>query len=118
MKTILKLLVTVAVLNAAYQAGRVAWTYYQFKDAAQQALIFGGHASPEQLHAQIMTRATEFGVPVAAEDVEVRRSELRTVAQARYTQPVELFPRYRYPAELSFTVDAIVVELAPGAAGR
>jgi hypothetical protein len=29
------------------------------------------------------------------------------MAEAQYTQPVELFPNYDYPVDLSFTVDAI-----------
>ena len=107
MKTIVKLLIVAVVLHAVYQAGRVAWRYYELKDAAQQALIFGGGATTGQLHAQIMEQAGEIGIPLAPENLEIRRTGQRTAATARYTQPVELFPNYTYPVALTFDVDAV-----------
>lgn len=107
MKTIVKLLIVAVVLHAVYQAGRVAWRHYELKDAAQQALLFGGGATTSQLHAQIMAEAADLGVPLAPEDLEVTRTGQRTAATARYTQPVELLPNYRYPVDLTFEVDTI-----------
>jgi len=107
MKTIIKLIVVAIVLNAVFQGAREAWRYYQLKDAAQQALIFGGGATTGQLHTQILERATELALPLEPENLAVRRTGQRTIAEARYTQPVELFPNYQFPVDLSFVVDAI-----------
>jgi hypothetical protein len=105
-KTIIKLLITLAVLNAVWRAGSVAWSYYQFKDATQQALVFGGGTATNTLHTEIMSRAAEFDVPVAPENVSVQREGSRTWADVAYTQPVELFPRFTYPVDFRFTVDS------------
>jgi hypothetical protein len=107
MRTIIKLIVVAIVLNAVFQGTREAWRYYQLKDAAQQALIFGGGATMSQLHAQILGKATELALPLEPQNLAIRRTGQQTVAEARYTQPVELFPNYDYPVDLSFTVDAI-----------
>jgi hypothetical protein len=109
MKTLLKLLVAAAIVNATVRASLAAWSYYQFKDAAQQTILFGSQSTPSELHESIVRRGGELGLPLGAGDVDVRRDGPRTVASASYTQPVELFPRYAYPFEFSFTVDSYAV---------
>jgi hypothetical protein len=109
MKTIVKLLIAAAILNGTARAAMAAWRYYQFKDAAQQTLIFGADATISQLHERILQRAMELALPVEPQDVEVTRSGPRTVATASYTEAVELFPRYSYPFDFSYTVDAVAV---------
>ena len=115
MMTIVKLLIVVAVLNATARAAMATWRYYQFKDAAQQTIIFGADATTDQLHDLILRRASELEVPVEPQNVEVAREGQRTMARASYTQPVELFPRYLYPVDFSFAVEAFAVNTAaPG----
>lgn len=106
MKTILKLIIMVAVLNAVARTGLVAWNYYQLKDAAKQMVTFGAQSSTTDLHNRILEKAAELNVPLPAENVNVHRQGMRTWAEAAYTQPVELFPNYTYPVTLSFSVDA------------
>ena len=104
-KTIVKLLIALAVVNAAARGGMAMWKYYQFKDAAQQLVIFGVNTPPDQLYNQVLARAEDLDVPVAPENVNIRREGPRTWAEAKYTEPVELFPRYTYPFEFSFSVE-------------
>ena len=110
MKTLLKLLVAAAVLHAVYRAGVSAATYYELKDAAQQMLVFGGGATPGQLQESILAKAEELAVPLAPEDVIVQREGVRTTAEASYTDPIEILPRYRYPFTYSFRVEAISMQ--------
>jgi hypothetical protein len=107
MKTILKLLIAAAILHAVYRTGVSAATYYELKDSSQQMLIFGGGASPDQLQESILAKAEELSVALAPENVVVERVGVRTTAEASYTDPVEIFPRYRYPFNYSFRVEAI-----------
>ena len=107
MKTILKLLIAAVILHAVYRAGTSAAAYYQLKDASQQILVFGGRATPAQLQASILAKAEELAVPLAPENVLVERQGVRTTAEASYTDPIELLPRYRYPFTYSFRVEAI-----------
>lgn len=109
MKTIIKLLIVAAVLNACARGAMAAWSYYQFKDATQQAILFAGDASDGQLQQQILTRAMEFELPVDPANVQITRQGPRTIADVSYTQAVELFPSYRRPIAFKFRVDALAV---------
>ncbi len=106
MKSVLKLLLMLAVLNALFHSGRAAITYYQLKDSTEQMLTFGGAMPTEQLRARILEKAGEMDVPLQPEDLEVRRQGARTTASASYTQGVEVLPNYRYPVTLSYQVEA------------
>ena len=53
-----------------------------------------------------------------SDDVMVRREGARTVADVSYTDTVELFPRFSYPVNFSFTAEAFGVAGAPGPRGR
>lgn len=113
MKTIIKLLVVVAVCNAVLRAGSAALKYYQLRDAAEQAVLFGATLDPEQLQTQIVEQARALDIPLPAENVSVTRDGLRTRAQASYTEGVELFPRYVYPFPFSFAVEGVAVTMVP-----
>jgi Flp pilus assembly protein CpaB len=114
-RTTIRLLVVAALLNAVAQCGLVAMTFFQFQDASQEILLFGGQASPNELQAQILVRAKDLAVPIETDNVTVQREGVRTVAVATYTQEVELFPRVKYAVPLSFSVDALSLSGGLGA---
>ena len=109
MKTILKILIAIAVLNAAGRVGLAAAGYYQLKDKTQELVTFGGQTSPVEIQEEILQTAIDLDLPVDAEDIEVTRDGLHTPATASYTQPVEVFPSYRYPINFSFAVEALAM---------
>ena len=111
-KTILTLAVVAALLNAVYNAGIATWRHFQVRDEAQQLILFGAKTPTAQLETQIAQIAEQFEVPIAPEDIIVTREGSRTVAEAYYTMPVEVFPRFFYPVDLSFMVEAFSVEVA------
>ena len=107
MKTLFKLVIAILVLNAAVRGALAMYQYYQFKDAAQQAVLFGQRADPEEIQANIVSKATELSVPVNADDIKVSRDGQRTVAEGFYVQPVQFFPNYPWPVKFTFLVDAV-----------
>ena len=107
MKTIIKLVVALVLLNAAARGGKVAFDYFQLKDSMQRLLTFGSQTPTRVLREGILAKATELHLPVLPQDVAVHRQGVRTTADVRYTQPVELFPRYVYSMELAMTVDVV-----------
>jgi hypothetical protein len=109
-KTIIKLLIAAVILNAVARGAMAAWTYYQFRDKAEQLVIFGARSTPEQLHDQIVETAAELNVPVAPENITVEREGARTRAEAAYVQPVEFFPSYTYPVNFSFRVEGFSIQ--------
>ena len=112
-KTIVKILIALAVVNAAVRAGMTASSHYQLEDAAQQLIVFGARVPTAELSNQILDRAMELGVPLEPQNIEVRREGNRTVVDAFYTQPVEFFPTFVYPLDLSFSVETFNVVSAP-----
>ncbi len=114
MKTLFKLVVAILVLNAAVRGALAMWEYYQFKDAAQQIVLFSQRVEPEEIQATIVARATEMHVPVQPDDVKVSRDGQRTVAEGSYTRPVEFFPNYPWPVKFTFIVDALSFAEASG----
>ena len=113
MKTIIKLLIVAAVLNAAARSAMAAWSFYEFKDASQQIAIFAGDMPESALHEQVMETAVRLGVPVSPEQVTVRREGAVTRIEAAYEQPVELFPNYTRRVPVSFAVEGRLMLTGP-----
>jgi hypothetical protein len=107
MKTIIKILIAIAILNASARVGMAAASYYQLKDASQELVTFGAQATPGDIQSHIIEKAQTFNVPLDAGDVEVTRDGLHTTARASYTQGVEVFPNYIYPINFRFSVEAL-----------
>jgi hypothetical protein len=107
LKTIIKLLIAAVILNATVRSADAMWDYYQLKDAAQQIVLFGPQSTTSQLRDQVFTKAEELQLPLAIEDITVRRESSRTFAHVYYVQPVALFPGYRQPIVFSFEVNAL-----------
>ena len=109
MKTVLKLVIAVALLNAVVRGADSVWNYYQLKDAAERALLFGAHGPAQQIHAQIMERAMELRVPLKPEDLTRQLAgwppDSRSVL---YAADRVLSPATQYPVLYSFNVDTLV----------
>ncbi len=97
MKTLIKLLIAAAIVNAAARYGLSAWTQYEFRDSVQQILLFGADASPMELADEIMREAEKQGVPLERQSLDVQRLRELATANASYVDQIELFPRYIHP---------------------
>ena len=107
MKTLIKLLIASAIVNATARVGMAAARYYQLKDQSQELVTFGGNAVPGELQNEILLKAEELQLPLASDDILVTREGLRTTASAAYTDSVELFPNYKYPIRFQFKVEGV-----------
>ena len=105
MKTILSLLIAAILINGSARAGLAAMHYYQLKDTAQQAVLFGATSKPEDIRQRILEKAAELDLPVDADDVRVQRQGGRTWADASYDQGIELFPNQPYHVNFEFSVE-------------
>jgi len=112
MKTLIKLLIAAAIINAAVRGGAAAWGHFQLKDEAQQVVLFGTITPANDLRNRIVEKAVELSVPMRSEDIQVHRRGARTWAEAKYLRPVEFFPGYVYPMNFKFSVEAY--SLGPG----
>ncbi len=106
MKTVIKLVIAALLVNAAYRGGSVFLKYYQFKDETQQMILFGQAETVQALASQILNEATKREVPLDGDGIEVKREGMRTVAEVSYNEKIEVFPRYFYPVDFSFSAEA------------
>ncbi len=107
MSTIIKLIFTALLLNACVQAGRSSWNFYQFQDAVQQAALFSGRETPEQLKARVLTLAREQQVPIDVETVSIAFQATQVRVKGSYVDDVKLVPGgyvYKWTHELNLDV--------------
>jgi hypothetical protein len=92
MKTIIKIVLALAVLTAAAQAGLAALANYQFQDAVHEALIFSPNSSDSDIKDTVVELATKQGLPVGLEDVTVRQVGPDLLVDVTYETEVRLLP--------------------------
>lgn len=118
MKLVVKLLIALALVNAAARAGATAWSYYQLKDEASRLILFGAHVPTAELSSQILDKAVELGLPLEPRNIAIVREGDRTSVDASYTQPVEFLQTFIYPLDLSFSVEAFAMRPLSGSDTR
>ncbi|HEX7280546.1 MAG TPA: hypothetical protein VF239_00740 [Vicinamibacterales bacterium] len=98
MKTIIKLVITVAILTACFQASRYYFNNFQFEDAAQQRLLFETKASDAEVVTLVMRLASEYQLPLKEEDISVRMAGQDRIVEMEYVENVPLLPGvFTYP---------------------
>ena len=78
MKTLLKLLLVVAVVNGSYRAGMAELNYSRFQDGIRSILARSTKATEEDVRELVLKRAAELGLPVSPERLEVSREGVTT----------------------------------------
>ncbi len=102
MKTLFKLLVTLAILTACFQAGRYYLNNFQFEDAAQQRLLFETRATDAEVVGIVLKLAEEYQLPLNEEDISVRMIGQDRVVEMEYVENVPLLPGFfTYPWRFS-----------------
>jgi hypothetical protein len=109
MKTLVKLLVTAAVLLAAYRVGHVYWDHYQFEDAVKEAAQFTDRRHADELPARVLELAEQMEIPLDADNLSVTRNQRRVNVDASYVRTVEILPGFS--REWDFEVHVAVVSM-------
>lgn len=102
MKTIIKLVVVLMLLSAAFNAARAALFSYQFQDAVHDQLVFNPRATDDQIVDGVLKVANEMGVPIQPENIVIRPVGLDLNVDMSYTTNVVLVPGV-YSREWTFT---------------
>jgi hypothetical protein len=111
MKTLIKLAIVALIANAAYRVGNEYLTYFKFRDAVHEAMLFGPR-DEAGLRARIMDLAAGYDVPLDPEAVVIHRGERSTHVEGAYERTIEVAPNYPYPWRFAWTLDVV-----PSAAG-
>ncbi|MBI4477582.1 MAG: hypothetical protein HY654_10440 [Acidobacteria bacterium] len=97
MARLLKLLVTLVVLYATWQASLAFWRNYQFRDAIARIAVSNTRRSNEEIHGFVTAAAGQLNIPVVPEEITVAREGGRLIIQARYIDRIPIVPSYSYP---------------------
>jgi hypothetical protein len=99
MKTIIKIVITLMILTACFQAARYYLNNFQFEDAVQQRLLFETRASDAEVVGIVMKLANEYALPLKEDDISVRMIGQDRVVEMEYTETVPLIPGgiFNYP---------------------
>ncbi|MCC7034405.1 MAG: hypothetical protein IT179_16410 [Acidobacteria bacterium] len=92
MKTIIKLLVAAILVTIAVQGGRAALKHYAFVDALQEAMLFAGSRTEEELSERVLEIAADHEIPLDPAALTVRRLPFQVTIDAPYTDTVDLLP--------------------------
>jgi hypothetical protein len=127
-KTLIKIVIALVVVHAAFRVGNAFWNYYRYEDALLQLAQFGDRSTEKQLCDQAMSTAAEYDVPITPAGLTVHKGtnpaynceDGATFVQAgapglpssqmtidgTYTERLQLFPGYYYPWEFKPSVSA------------
>src|SRR5262245_14063128 len=108
-RTIIKLVVVLVVLNALYRFGDAYWDHYQFEDSVQQMAQFSENATAEDVRAKVLELAQSNDIPLTNENLTVTRTTRRIEVDGFYVRELTLFPSYVKPWE--FKVHVVVLTL-------
>ncbi len=108
-KSLIKILIAVAVANALWHAASAYISFYKFQDAVNEQAVHSGGRSESQLRDKVIELAMTYGEPIDPEAVSVRRDEEHTRIETSYIKPVALFPGYEYQWPFALKIDAFVV---------
>jgi hypothetical protein len=106
-KLVIKLAIVALFANAIWRVGSAYLSYYKFKDAVQEAALYGPDKTDAQLRTRIVELASEYDLPIAEDSFTLRRENSHTIVDGTFTEPVEVLPRYKYPMAFTWHVDQL-----------
>jgi len=92
MRTIIKIVIALFVLTAAFNAGRAAFNNYSFEDAVHEGLLFDPNASEADITDMVMKLAREYDIPLETGAIQIQSKGQDLVVNMSYTQNVVLVP--------------------------
>jgi hypothetical protein len=105
-KLLVKLALAALVANAAWRLGSAYAAFYRFRDAVTETMLFSADKTNAELQRRVIELASEYDVPLAADDVSIRRDDRNhTIVDGSYTQPVDVLPVYRYSWPFVWHID-------------
>jgi hypothetical protein len=113
---IIRLVIVVLVLFAAWRVGQAYVAHYKFADEVDQIAQTGVRSNEEDIRGAVVSAAKMYTIPVDPELVSVRLQGEHVYIDLRYTRSIEVLPRYVYPWK--FSVEAHGWIVPSGGAGK
>jgi hypothetical protein len=109
MRTLFKLVVVALVANAVWHLFGAYYPNFKFQDAVEYAAQNGASLSQEALRDKVVELASQFEVPLTAEQVTVSRVNTHTIVDLSYKRPIELIPGFKPEWPFSIHVDVVIL---------
>jgi hypothetical protein len=109
MKTLIKLVIAALIVFASWKAGSAYFRFYQLKDAAQDAALFGASKSADEIRNSVVEVAKNLNLPIDPDKVIVRRGPNHTYVTTSYIEKIEVLPSYFYPWVFKLDVDVLTM---------
>lgn len=98
MKTIIKILIAVVILTGCFNVGRALMDEYRFEDAVHERLLFDPRMTDTEIVKMVLDTASQFDVPITANDIEIREQGPDIRVDMQYTMDVVVIPGvFTYP---------------------
>lgn len=94
MRALIQLAIVGLILNAGFQAAQSYYTSYDFKAKLGEEIYDAPVATTSELHQHVIDLATEYGINIKWEDVQIHLESGATVVEYHYIDQVPLFPKY------------------------
>ena len=108
-RTLIKLVIVLVVLNGLYRFGDAYWDHYQFEDSVQQLAQFSENATADDVRAKVFELARSQDIPLTTDNLTVTRVPRRIEVDGVYVRELTLFPGYIKPWD--FKLHVVVVTL-------
>jgi len=108
-KSIVKIVVAIAIANALWRSASAYLSYYRFQDAVSELATHSGERTDGQIKEKVAELAATYDEPLDADAVTVRREEHHTYIDGSYTKPVALFPGVEFQWPFALKVDGFVI---------
>ena len=107
-KSVVKVLIAIAIANALWRVSSSYISYYRFKDSVDDLATHSGGKTESQLKDRVVELAGMYDEPVDPEAIDIRHDQNHIIISTSYTKPVSLFPGYEYQWPFRVNVDAFV----------
>ena len=112
-KSVIKLVIAVAVANALWHVTSAYLSHYRFTDAIHELAIHSAGRSDSQVREKVVELAATYDAPLDTDAIAVRRDEHHTFIDGSYTKAVSLFPGFDYQWPFALKVDGFVIPPPP-----
>lgn len=94
MKTIVQLLIVALLMNAAFQAARSYYTFFDYRSSLTEEAQKPRVTSASQLHQRAIDLGTDYGLDIPWEAIRITTQGDRTIVNFSYVDPVAFVPKY------------------------
>ncbi len=84
------LLITAAVIYFGVNIGGAYWRCYEFQDDMRSEVAFSPHTANDLILTRLRASADSLGLPEAAGNISIRRTERTITIESEYYEQVEL----------------------------